>query len=486
MFVVLLILAALFTISSWALSAQSAPFLFIAFIVLEFYLAFSRPKTALKLLFFILPWFNILSNTVFRYRAIPAVLLFLSGWIAGYLAGRWFKKEPFVLPDRSYLFIAFLSVIFLSSAYSFAKYIAFLPDFNATVATLYLGETVKLKNIFGWIMLGAIQWSAGPLFFLTIYDFINRKSEFISALKWIAPGFVVSIAIGIYQNYFNYGFGLPPEFVNAFGRISAGCFDPNALGYFLLLLVPVLAYLALVYDSPVKFALWTEVAAGIFMIFLSGNRSVAGSVLAVSALAILFIFFRKDIRKKYLMPAILSLLLLAGLFFAPLSATKRIKEMVYNRFAESGTWSEFLKPDIFGERIPYWELSLKVIKDNIFLGTGVGRYLVVTPDYLRASHPLFNNNENACNYYLQLLSETGIFMTLVFFLLLVFVLNRIRLSLAPLRNMALQDFLIAASLIFMLLALNLGPHLINFEVSVIFWTSIALLWTKPGHSKGSL
>jgi O-antigen ligase len=310
---------------------------------------------------------------VFTAAALWAVKLSVRGRFS-------FRKSPVNFPLAMFLIAATLS--FTYSVYRFAT----------------------LKSLYG-------IWAYALLFLVIINTFKDAKALKKLVLLIITMGGVVSL-IGILNRYF----GIPIPGISSsdvFNSFSTFVSASNFSGYVGMIFPIALALLFCDIDYPRKAYCF---AAALIMLFAEFSCMDKGGWIQFMASGgfVLGAFFLTGYFKKSKWPAIL-----AVVFFVWVLAVLGLRNIIdklavvftsdFGNSAEATVW----------ERWIYWKDTLKIIKDNLFLGTGLGTFRYVYPLY--RSPQILNMVRFAHNDFLQLFAESGIIgIGLFFSLILVF------------------------------------------------------------------
>jgi hypothetical protein len=237
------------------------------------------------------------------------------------------------------------------------------------------------------------------------------------------------------------------KYING-SRYSSFFFDELILGYFLIKILPIALALSLFLNYKNIFYILIFILS--FMIFLSGERSALFSLIIF--LSFLLIFTK--VLNIYYKLAIISLILIifvSTLTFFPKIKFRIIDQTVYqlNLVKTDREYVEFKVEDyqVGVAREEYYiplkyylmmESAFKMFKDNVFFGTGMKTFKILCKDekyykkknykafegkpddYYKGFTGLDNCSTHPHNYYIQLLSETGIFSFL--FVSIIFIL----------------------------------------------------------------
>ncbi len=279
-------------------------------------------------------------------------------------------RFPLIYPILLYCGYSILSLIF--SQYKYASSMAFL------------------KLVF-FVLLYLLIVNAVP-------DF--RKLSFLIKTVILSTG-LVSL-IGILQTAgVSFAAWIPPYP----GRISSTFGNPNFLGGFLAITLPLAAWVFLLSSDKKKIFYLLVSLAGLSALFLTRSRgAIVASLLSflfIGAVSFLFKLWRFSGRRKILFWGFL-IIAVTVIFFlidtGPDSLAKRFSQ------TSPGEGSLFI-------RLKIWESAWNLIKSDLWFGVGLGNFQIFFPAY---SVPDFyklvpmGNVLHAENEYLEIWSELGI------------------------------------------------------------------------------
>lgn len=130
--------------------------------------------------------------------------------------------------------------------------------------------------------------------------------------------------------------------------------------------------------------------------------------------------------------------------------------------------TSILTPQADADRFKYWTAAFRMIKENPFLGKGLGTFMVYFSKYIPNLFPAY-----AHNCYLQIWAETGIFSLVTFFTYVIMVFRRgIRCFFKS------QDFLLLGllcGLFGFLVHSFFDTNLYSLQLAVLFWILLGLI-----------
>jgi len=190
-----------------------------------------------------------------------------------------------------------------------------------------------------------------------------------------------------------------------------------------------------------------------FAILISGERSTS----ILSTLAILFILILnfRDLNKKiFLIYAAIFFTIFIVLFTMKNSV---IKERFYYTFEQS-------KNNVY---LNYYSNSVEIFKKNIFVGTG-------PQSYRYECHKISNSCSNhPHNFVFELLSDTGLFSPIIFFISL---LSIIFYKIKSLKNKFFKSIIITYTILFFFPLIPTGSFFTSFHMT-LSWFSLGFLYS---------
>ena len=232
--------------------------------------------------------------------------------------------------------------------------------------------------------------------FLVVACGTDKKRLKIMIFSFVTSGLFVSL-YGIYQHFFgnNIGHAWVDEdmFSDITMRVYSTLENPNVLGEYLLLLIPICG--AMIYNSKrlaMKFYYLSVVGCSLICLLLTQSR---GCWLGLILAAVIFVFL---VDKKLVVLGIIALM------FIPMV----LPESIIQRFTSIGDLSD----SSTSYRVNIWLGTLRMLKDYWWMGIGIGS------DAFNSVYPFYNYNAavalHSHNLYLQILVETGVCGIIVF------------------------------------------------------------------------
>lgn len=304
---------------------------------------------------------------------------------------------PFFLGSFD-LFYPFIFLAILITIFSFFlclqienKKIKFFIPINFLIFTIFLSlNFLYTSNFFET----RNEFLKNLIYFFTFFLLLNlfRKEDLNTILETL---FLSSIFVSIYGLIF-YFLLEDPAYL-----IYSTFFNPNCLANYLIMTIPV-SYL--LFKEEKKILKKNRIFCGILIVFvtliLTGSR---GAILSLFISFIVFFFLKREFFKDR--SIIISLILIFLISLGILFTKPVLKEKTVNFF------NFHHRSQLF--RFLVWKGTLKIIAENIFLGTGYGTFKIVYPKYkLGGSNTLMTHN-----IYLQIPAEIGM-LGLFFFLFL--------------------------------------------------------------------
>lgn len=318
-------------------------------------------------------------------------------------------------------------------------------------------------SVSSYAQIGSLKVFALYLVFISFMFIVIACGSDKKRLKYmiclfVTSGLLVSL-YGIYQNFFGNNIGhawLDEEmFSDISVRVYSTLGNPNVLGEYLLMLIPVCG--AMVYASQKWFAriyyFGAMCCGGLCLIFTQSRGCWVGIILVAIVFALL-------IDKR------LVLLGVIGALFLPMF----LPESMINRFLSIGNMGD----SSTSYRVHIWLGTLRMLKDYWWTGVGVGESAFNT------IYPFYAYNatiaHHSHNLYLQIIVETGIGGLLTFLTAMVVSLKKILVGyIVGNKNMyGILCGAIIAGLLGCLLQGMFDYLWYNYRVFAIFWMVIGL------------
>ena len=294
--------------------------------------------------------------------------------------------------------------------YKFYFYIYFFLIF---VSFFSININISLKE--------SLPFSRHILFSIALLYFIKNDLKIIEKIYKI---FQFIIILFFLDSLIQYIFGtniIGFKQQNPF-RISSFFYDELIMGSFFLRLFPI--FTALHYFTKKKFDNFFFLYIFIFeiIIFISGERS---SLILFNFFILLLFLIMKDLRKKLLLVSIL----IIAIFISFITLDKNLKQRFIIDTIEGLTIqkNEFEKKKInfiSYEHESHYITALNIFKDNILTGSGPKTFRIEC----KKKEYLFNQFGCAThphNFYIEMLSDTGIFGFILLFFIYLFILNQL-------------------------------------------------------------
>lgn len=344
------------------------------------------------LLIFLLPFFN-------GGRGVFSLSLLLIGCsFAIFLSGKSFGRFEYASQSqlsqeqkRAFRFFQRLSLIFLCSFFFFAffsclfsldKYASFLKFFELLVYSV---------------------------FFFLIYQNLRISVSFCCFLLGIAS--IISL-IGIYLFLES----------DIFSRAASLFYNPNVFASWLIFFLPLSFFFFLREKEKKRKILFALCFLLIFLNFILAFSR--GAILALGFALIVVFALRFSIEKRIIFWQEMInfsqfkntlIFFLAAFFFLGFLSFLHFQKLDFS-FLErriKGFFQEENFEIAVGRRINFFQGAWQIFKDQPFLGTGLETFVLAYPQYQKDA---LSSARYTHNYFLQLLSETGIFGAVCLFL----------------------------------------------------------------------
>jgi len=255
----------------------------------------------------------------------------------------------------------------------------------------------------------ALMYLCFTLIYFAAVNMIRSKEMIQRCVSALMFSGVIVAAYGIYQNYFGVADRTWQDssmFSDISGRVVSTLENPNVLAEYLILVIPFMIVSIFIAGSAKKaapYAAYTLLAA-VCLIYTWSRGSWIGIIFA---LLMLFVIMNKKAIVAYL-----GILLLVP--FAPAVLPNSIVQRIATIGDIADTSTSY--------RVSIWQATMKMIKDHMFWGIGVGQpaFKLVYPEYSLAG---IENAPHSHNLYLQICVELGIVGLAVFLLAAFFILQ---------------------------------------------------------------
>jgi O-antigen ligase len=218
--------------------------------------------------------------------------------------------------------------------------------------------------------------------------------------------------------------------------------------YFELVLPLAFLFIWISRDNKKRLFFLSLFLAGTLCLFLTNSRSGLVGFLVGISVVFFICYYRKLISKKTVM-----VLVLVGLLLSPLIITK-----IYSQMST--------RPSTVTARFDHWRVGFQMVTLNPIMGIGLN-----TSTYVRIKQGIGNLSptENLHNYYLVILSETGVLGALLYFGFFSYIFYR-AVRLTSLKTPYGLGFSIAimGSMLSLALHVSLGTFP-NYSLNVLLW-----------------
>lgn len=461
----------------------------------------------------LLPGITTISLTVFRplFGDIRVGITGLTALypVGGCIIGIWcrslWRREE--MPRISLLpWIGFfLLLTYVSAAITLWRYTDFWPLFSRTYPWDIIVNTVSTTSREAAIRIikTVVNYTIGPLFLLAIVhcawqDYARTGIDRMQwLLRWCVVPFLIGSAVpllvGLRQTT-DVFFGAHAFYVWPWmNRINATFFDPNAFGAYLVIFIPwLLACMCGVWQRRVTRAVVFVVCAlmaGVSVMLLthSGSRtSVVGIIVSIWLVGVMITLRMVLAIARRHMPrfsrmcvvAVLvghAILVGVAVYNAPrvvqwLQRHPRLKTHAFvQRFDQRAVRSfRDIYHIVQADRGPYVQMAVEMIRSFPETGIGLGSFVTEFHHWKGRIRSVIYVPDTACNYYLQVASEQGVFVLLL--VLVIFVLWWRQWWYAYTQSKARWYWLcIGAGMASVLCVFLFGMHTLANEIQCIFW-----------------
>ncbi|MCX8038571.1 MAG: O-antigen ligase family protein [Candidatus Sumerlaeia bacterium] len=312
---------------------------------------------------------------------------------------------------------------------------------------------------------------------------IGKGNDIPPFLRWLLTGSFLAFLLGIAQMAFFPAFGNDP-FWAQLRRINATFTDPNALGTYMVLLLPLALAVALASARRSDRVLGAATAAfGLTVLAGSGSRTGAAGLIAAGVLfpvvaALRFPAADEVFRRRATVGSLAALI--AAIAFLPLDfRAGREQWTLVERLARTRDVVVRHGPAalLLRDRWPLWEPALHIAKLYPVGGIGLGAFHFEVGNVARLEGRHWPAFDNANNQYLQLAAElgaAGLALWLLVFGLVAYAIIRAVRSPAAAGPLSAVSLAIATAWFAFLIVFITGPHLLFEQVQAVFWLYAAL------------
>lgn len=447
----------------------------------------------------------------FNLSGVNPLLFIFYAYILGFLIHQ--IRCPSRLQIKNPLFYPVLGasvVLILSALITFWRYTNFFPLFSASIHELAVNVlAVSSGEAMRRVLFDSLNYFAGFIWFILIVNVLKDRKTIQNAVFYLAVSATFSFLFGFYQAYKNIELGNTSFFVS-FERINALFTDPNALGVFVSLTVPLFLGALLAFDKARKPLFVFVVLAAVLLLPHAGSRTgFLGLVLGIVFLAALGakVFGRTPIKKLNGLkkPWVFIPALLLGAVCVVLSLMALKEGTLAKRFTKDiGLLSKAGgEIEILQGRHLFWSASHHMIKDYPFSGIGIGAYTCELPNFYKkygmvrilpfsyyqraASHDIYI--DSAGSFYLHVGSELGLIGLFFFVWIFYLILKRIFLSHFKKGQEPEPGYLnagISSGILAMFVIFLFGAHTLSFEIQMVFWMMAGLLFAISPSRKNDL
>ncbi len=378
-----------------------------------------KPEWGIYFLIFSLPFFtNIPGGRYHIYFIDMLVMLICLSWIFTLL------KKPIVRLSKSpldlwifiFFFFGIISIFSANDHLIFeAKRLGSFPKFF---------QAAFLSQTFEWIY--PIKAAHNIFLSVLLYFFLINNINGLNQIKKMTICFLASITIVMiigFTDYFKI-ISLPVSIIkNGEGnyistRMHSILWHPNFYAQFLTIIFPI--YFAIIFNSVFRPKIYHFIIAGLFVISLILTLQKASWIVFILSIFAIIIFKESKIlqiinRKKFKYTVIILILFIFFIFF--------IGNILFAKY-ESSVTDELSDIFKFKNRAGLWLASLSLYKSNPIFGIGVGNFLIKYNDTFYGDHMFVKYKDmTTCNSFLHILTETGVFSSLAYLMILLISIN---------------------------------------------------------------
>lgn len=365
-----------------------------------------------------------LPSRALAFGAHEALVFVAVACALGWWANRLVTRLPTYLPLHVMIPSVLLMVVVVSSGiWTALRYADFSALTGEPFRNVWVNTTGALDaaTAVRMVVLATLRELVVPMLLWVSYGVVRDDDE-LGAIRWQRVVVLWSItlvpvlAVVLYQSHFDPQFGLLREVAwTESRRVSGGMSDPNALGIFMYLVLPILGYTAWQERGLKQVWYVVVVVCSAYALGQSGSRSGLLGVLVLGAVAGGFAvgrLLRRGAAGRRMCAAgagiVMVIVCLAmPLFFTPLAGephtvpvVRRLQEFFTRAQSGAGT-------SVVDRREVQWQQALHMARLYPVTGVGLGAFAIELPNLNREAvteTPI----DNAWNQYLQWLAELGL------------------------------------------------------------------------------
>ena len=472
-------------------------------------------KSGLYFFIFLVPLLNFLPY-VFGVSYFPIILFLFFSLFLGFLANKGsirnkeYIENKFIFTYKKINLLIFLLIIilFISSIITTFRYSNFFPFFTNNYYNLNVNINGLKSNEAIFLTIGSFfNYISGIGFLFLILNIIDNFDDIKDIINTVAVSSFFYFIIIIIQKFIKPDYGNFEPWISSL-RLNGTFTDPNSLGSYTVLVLPIL-FAAVIYYKKwyLKLIIFIAFALVFTSMLLSGSRSAIIGILISLFIFLIFGFIKfvkiiKSAKKSKRIIYIISLLLVFIIIISFIAFVYGTDNKIKSKLSSSGVISRLSETvqtamssykrdgliesikSISNYRYILWDRAFQIGKDHIAAGVGAGAYIIELPDYHWRYDRGFAQVDYPGNYYLQVFAEfglIGIFLYLFLFFMIFkkyFSFLRIKYKEVSQKNNILFTglFISFLSMIFILI---FGSHTNNIEIQFMFWLIAGLLLIVP-------
>ena len=378
----------------------------------------------------------------------------------------------------------YLSIIFV--------FYLFLKSFSIGELEFKFNHSTKFYSLF--LLISLLSFTKSINLSESIIDFSKYVITFFILVVtytiyhdnkiWIKNSlFIILMFLSIETTYImylfieNYSFDSPPDRLRIFQGFA---YNQNVASLSILAKIPLTLYFYLIsknktYKIGLALLLWISV----FDILILGTRSAIYGLylylIFISCLYFIKIKFGCELKKK----SISSLILIISSVFLvqTILYTNSEKLKVADRSVAISDYST-------NYRLNLWKASIEMLKDNPFLGLGIGNWKIESINYSKDYITQYEVPKHAHNDFLQIIAETGFFGGIFF---LTFLISPFYLTIKNFNKINYNNKLLAFFLLFTLISIYIDsffnfPRVRPYSLLNLFW-AFAITYTINSFEK---
>jgi O-antigen ligase len=374
-----------------------------------------------------------------------------------------------------------------------------IRDLATNIFNVSTGEAIRR------LILDYSTMMAGFIWFTAVLNVMKSKKSIQRAVGVLAFASIISFAFGLYQSLGHPSLGNSAFWINQ-NRINALFSDPNALGAYLFLCIPLFTGSVLAFARRMKY-MYLAAILGALSLF-PGSGSITGLVGILFAGLFFCLLYRskKTTRQRTRIRSPRKIIITTSV------AAAIVASLVYLVFLSQGgslyqrltrSFQAFSQPKALqtatNGRTVFWHTGWHMLRRYPLTGVGIGSYVIELPNFykehgiLPIESPFYEEYrpdvafvDTAGNFYLHVAFETGLIGLVFFGWIFYGILRKIWRQKGSLNGDSRSFYLkagISSGILAMFVMFLTGAHTLHIEIQLAFWLLVGLLFSDEPSSE---